>query len=101
MFDSIVTSYNEWRFCAKVQILISETKKNAPSTADECIAKLKEIPLGWIKYFRMRNTQSELSELDGELNNRLRIAFGMIGRNPNRVERILFASIQPIKRRIL
>ncbi len=48
------------------------TKKTAPSTFDERIAKLKEIQRGWINYFRMGNIQSKLKEIDRWLRNRLR-----------------------------
>ena len=48
------------------------TKKTAPSTFDERIAKLKEVQRGWINYFRMGNIQAKLKELDQWLRNRLR-----------------------------
>jgi RNA-directed DNA polymerase len=48
------------------------TKKTAPLTFDERIAKLKEVYRGWINYFRMASIQSKLKELDGWLRNRIR-----------------------------
>jgi hypothetical protein len=48
------------------------TKKTAPNTFDERVAKLKETYRGWINYFRMANMQSKLKELDSWLRNRLR-----------------------------
>jgi len=52
--------------------LKSITKKTAPSTFDERIAKLKEVQRGWLNYFRMGNIQGKLNELDSWLRNRLR-----------------------------
>jgi RNA-directed DNA polymerase len=48
------------------------TKKTAPLTFDERIAKLKELQRGWINYFRMASIQAKLKELDSWLRNRLR-----------------------------
>jgi group II intron reverse transcriptase/maturase len=48
------------------------TKKTAPSTFNERIAKLKEVYRGWINYFRMASMQSKLKELDSWLRNRIR-----------------------------
>lgn len=48
------------------------TKKTAPSTFDQRIAKLKEAYRGWINYFRMASMQSKLKELDSWLRNRIR-----------------------------
>jgi RNA-directed DNA polymerase len=41
------------------------TRKTAPSTFDERIAKLKELQRGWINYFRMASMQAKLKEIDG------------------------------------
>jgi len=48
------------------------TKKTAPNTFDERVAKLKEIHRGWINYFRMGNMQTKLKDLDSWIRNRLR-----------------------------
>jgi RNA-directed DNA polymerase len=48
------------------------TRKTAPNTFNERVAKLKEVYRGWINYFRMANMQSKLTELDSWLRNRLR-----------------------------
>jgi len=63
---------NEKSWQALKRSLKSITKKTAPSTFDERIAKLKEIQRGWLNYFRMGNIQSKLKELDSWLRNRLR-----------------------------
>jgi len=52
--------------------LKSITKKTAPSTFDERIAKLKEVQRGWLNYFRVGNIQGKLNGLDSWLRNRLR-----------------------------
>ncbi len=63
---------NEKSWQALKRSLKSITKKTAPSTFDERIAKLKEIQRGWLNYFRMGNIQTKLKELDSWLRNRLR-----------------------------
>ena len=60
------------------------TKKTAPSTFDERIAKLKEIYRGWINYFRMGNIQTKLKELDSCLRNRLRYCIWEDWKRPDR-----------------
>ena len=44
------------------------TRKTAPSTFDERIAKLKEIQRGWVNYFRMGSIQAKLKEIDPDSN---------------------------------
>jgi group II intron reverse transcriptase/maturase len=66
----LVASDKSWQ--ALKRSLKSITKKTAPSTFDQRIAKLKEIQRGWLNYFRMGNIQSKLKELDSWLRNRLR-----------------------------
>ena len=48
------------------------TRKTAPLTFDQRIARLKAVYQGWINYFRMASMQSKLKELDGWVRNRLR-----------------------------
>jgi RNA-directed DNA polymerase len=60
------------------------TKKTAPLTFDQRIAKLKEIQRGWINYFRMASMQSKLKELDGWLRNRLRYCIWEDWKKPER-----------------
>ena len=66
----LVASDKSWKSLKRS--LKAITKKTAPSTFDERVAKLKEIHRGWINYFRMGNMQSKLKELDSWLRNRLR-----------------------------
>lgn len=66
----LVVNDKSWQ--ALKRSLKSITRKTAPSTFDERIAKLKEIQRGWLNYFRMGNIQSKLRELDSWLRNRLR-----------------------------
>jgi group II intron reverse transcriptase/maturase len=60
------------------------TKKTAPLTFNQRIAKLKEIQRGWINYFRMASMQSKLKELDGWLRNRLRYCIWEDWKKPER-----------------
>ncbi len=60
------------------------TKKTAPSTFDERIAKLKEVYRGWINYFRMGNIQTKLKELDSWIRNRLRYCIWEDWKKPER-----------------
>lgn len=66
----LVVNDKSWQ--ALKRSLKTVTKKTAPNTFDERIAKLKEIQRGWLNYFRMGNIQSKLKELDSWLRNRLR-----------------------------
>lgn len=60
------------------------TRKTAPSTFDQRIAKLKEIHRGWINYFRMASMQTKLKELDSWLRNRLRYCIWEDWKKPER-----------------
>jgi group II intron reverse transcriptase/maturase len=64
--------------------LKSITRKTAPYTFDQRIAKLKEIQRGWLNYFRMASIQSKLKELDSWLRNRLRYCIWEDWKKPNR-----------------
>jgi len=48
------------------------TRKTAPSSLKERIAKLKEVQRGWLNYFRMASIYAKLKDLDSWLRNRLR-----------------------------
>ena len=60
------------------------TKKTAPLSFDERIAKLKEIQRGWINYFRMASIQTKLKELDSWLRNRIRYCIWEDWKKPER-----------------
>ena len=64
--------------------LKSITKKTAPLTFDERVAKLKEVHRGWLNYFRMASMQSKLKELDSWLRNRLRYCIWEDWKKPDR-----------------
>ena len=64
--------------------LKSITKKTAPSTFDQRMAKLKEVQRGWLNYFRMGNIQGKLHELDSWLRNRLRYCIWEDWKKPDR-----------------
>jgi RNA-directed DNA polymerase len=64
--------------------LKSITKKTAPTTFDERVAKLKEVQRGWLNYFRMASIQSKLKELDSWLRNRLRYCIWEDWKKPDR-----------------
>lgn len=66
----VVVQNRKWK--ALKEKLKAITRKTAPSTFDERIARLKEIQRGWINYFRMASIHAKLKELDGWLRNRLR-----------------------------
>jgi RNA-directed DNA polymerase len=54
------------------QSLKSITRKTAPISLAERIAKINEIQLGWLNYFRGASIYSKLKTMDGWLRNRLR-----------------------------
>jgi RNA-directed DNA polymerase len=60
------------------------TRKTAPLTFKERVAKLKEIQRGWINYFRMGSIHSKLKELDSWLRNRLRYCIWEDWKKPDR-----------------
>jgi RNA-directed DNA polymerase len=64
--------------------LKSITKKTAPSTFDQRIARLKETQRGWLNYFRMGNLRGKLKELDSWLRNRLRYCIWTDWKKPDR-----------------
>jgi RNA-directed DNA polymerase len=66
----VVVIEKKWKSLKRELKLI--TKKTAPFTFDQRIAKVNELHRGWINYFRMASIQSKLKELDGWLRNRLR-----------------------------
>jgi group II intron reverse transcriptase/maturase len=78
----IVVPDEKWKTLKQELKLI--TRKTAPSTFDNRIAKLKEIQSGWINYFRMASMQSKLKELDGWLRNRLRYCIWEDWKKPER-----------------
>jgi RNA-directed DNA polymerase len=78
----VVVMEKKWKTLK--QELKTVTKKTAPLTFDQRIAKLKEIQRGWINYFRMASMQSKLKELDGWLRNRLRYCIWEDWKKPER-----------------
>ena len=78
----LVVSDKSWQ--ALKRSLKSITKKTAPYTFDQRIAKLKEIQRGWLNYFRMASMQAKLKELDGWLRNRLRYCIWEDWKKPER-----------------
>lgn len=78
----VVVSDKKWKSLKQGLKLI--TKKTAPETISERIAKLKEFHRGWINYFRMASMQSKLKELDGWLRNRLRYCIWEDWKKPER-----------------
>ena len=78
----VVVKNRKWK--ALKEKLKAITRKTAPSTFDERIAKLKEIQRGWINYFRMASIHAKLKELDGWLRNRLRYCIWEDWKKPDR-----------------
>jgi RNA-directed DNA polymerase len=78
----VVVMEKKWKTLK--QELKTVTKKTAPLTFDQRIAKLKEIQRGWINYFRMASMQAKLKELDGWLRNRLRYCIWEDWKKPER-----------------
>jgi len=66
------------------QELKAVTRKTAPFSFDERIARLKLVYRGWINYFRMASMQAKLKELDGWLRNRLRYCISADWKKPER-----------------
>ena len=66
------------------QELKAVTRKTAPFSFDERIARLKSVHRGWINYFRMASMQAKLKELDGWLRNRLRYCIWADWKKPER-----------------
>ncbi|MBX2901897.1 MAG: group II intron reverse transcriptase/maturase [Cyclobacteriaceae bacterium] len=64
--------------------LKSITKKTAPLTVNQRMAKLKEVQRGWLNYFRMGNIRSKLKEIDSWLRNRLRYCIWEDWKKPDR-----------------
>ena len=60
------------------------TKKTAPITFDQRIAKLKEIQRGWLNYFRMGNIQIKLKVIDSWIRQRLRYCIWEDWKKPDR-----------------
>jgi RNA-directed DNA polymerase len=78
----LVASDKSWESLKRS--LKSITKKTAPITFDQRIAKLKEIQRGWLNYFRMGNIQGKLKEIDSWLRNRLRYCIWEDWKKPER-----------------
>jgi len=78
----VVVADKKWKTLK--QELKRITKKTAPSTFDQRIAKLKAIQRGWINYFRMASIQVKLKELDSWLRNRLRYCIWEDWKKPER-----------------
>jgi group II intron reverse transcriptase/maturase len=78
----LVASDKSWESLKRS--LKSITKKTAPGTFDQRIAKLKEIQRGWLNYFRMGNIQGKLKEIDSWLRNRLRYCIWVDWKKPDR-----------------
>ena len=78
----LVASDKSWE--ALKRSLKSITKKTAPSTLGQRMAKLKEIQRGWLNYFRIGNIQGKLKELDSWLRNRLRYCIWEDWKKPDR-----------------
>lgn len=66
------------------QRLKAVTRKTAPKTFDERIAKIKEIQRGWLIYFRGTSIHGKLRSLDGWLRNRLRYCIWTDWKKPER-----------------
>ncbi len=78
----VVVADKKWRTFK--QELKLATRKTAPLTFDQRIAKLKQIHRGWINYFRMASIQTKLKELDSWLRNRLRYCIWKNWKKPER-----------------
>ena len=78
----VVVKDKKWK--ALKEKLRAITRKTAPNTFAERIAKLKEIQRGWINYFRMASMQAKLKEIDGWLRNRLRYCIWKDWKKPDR-----------------
>ena len=78
----LVVVDKKWRIFK--QQLKQVTRKTAPLSFSERIARLKEIQRGWINYFRMANIQAKLKELDGWVRNRLRYCIWEDWKKPER-----------------
>jgi group II intron reverse transcriptase/maturase len=78
----LVVADKKWKSLKQELKLI--TRKTAPLTFNERIAKLKEIQRGWINYFRMGSIQAKLKELDSWLRNRLRYCIWEDWKKPDR-----------------
>ena len=95
----VVVKNRKWK--ALKEKLKAITRKTAPSTFDERIAKLKEIQRGWINYFRMASIQAKLKELDGWLRNRLRYCIWEDWKKPDRrrknVIRLGMETVRPMR----
>ncbi len=62
----------------------SITRKTAPKTFKERIAKINEIQRGWLTYFRGTSIYGKLRDLDGWLRNRLRYCIWTDWKKPER-----------------
>jgi hypothetical protein len=62
----------------------SITRKTAPKTFKERIAKINEIQRGWLNYFRGTSIHGKLRDLDGWLRNRLRYCIWTDWKKPER-----------------
>jgi RNA-directed DNA polymerase len=66
------------------QSLKSITRKTSPISLAERIAKINEIQLGWLNYFRGASIYSKLKTMDGWLRNRLRYCIWHDWKKPER-----------------
>jgi len=78
----VVVAEKKWKTLK--QELKLATKKTAPLTLDQRIAKLIQIQRGWINYFRMASIQAKLKEIDSWLRNRLRYCIWEDWKKPER-----------------
>ena len=78
----MVVSEASWK---RLQMnLKSITRKTAPHSITERIARLKEAARGWINYFRMASITGKLRDLDSWVRNRLRYCIWADWKKPER-----------------
>jgi RNA-directed DNA polymerase len=78
----LIVSEKSWKTLR--QNLKTLTRKTAPKSLAERIAKLKEVQRGWLNYFRMANIHGKLKDLDSWLRNRLRYCIWHDWKKPER-----------------
>ena len=78
----LIVSEKSWKMLK--QNLKTLTRKTAPKSLTERIAKLKEVQRGWLNYFRMANIQGKLKDIDSWLRNRLRYCIWHDWKKPER-----------------
>ena len=78
----LVVSEKSWKNLK--QSLKTITRKTAPLSIAERIAKLKEVGRGWLNYFRMASILGKLKDLDSWVRNRLRYCIWHDWKKPER-----------------